>query len=135
MQPQKGIDIMEILIKKRYLKLPTSKVAPKITLAFQKGSKLLLDISTRLEPSTPQEYHYWDMRDYLDQVLDIECIPHIHFAAEFADTMPTDGIYQEQGRPTIHFSASRGWINDPNGAVFYEGKYHLFFQYNPADSC
>ncbi len=34
-------------------------------------------------------------------------------------------------RPRFHFSPRQNWINDPNGLVWLDGEYHLFFQYNP----
>ncbi|HXK04256.1 MAG TPA: glycoside hydrolase family 32 protein [Verrucomicrobiae bacterium] len=34
-------------------------------------------------------------------------------------------------RPQFHFSPSRNWTNDANGLVWFDGEYHLFFQYNP----
>jgi fructan beta-fructosidase len=37
-------------------------------------------------------------------------------------------------RPQIHFSPKAHWINDPNGMVYYNGTYHLFFQYHPYSS-
>lgn len=37
-------------------------------------------------------------------------------------------------RPLIHFAAERGWINDPNGLVYQNGTYHLYFQYNPMNT-
>jgi fructan beta-fructosidase len=43
------------------------------------------------------------------------------------------GLFGEKHRPQFHFSPKVNWINDPNGMVYYNGKYHLFYQYNPGD--
>jgi fructan beta-fructosidase len=40
-------------------------------------------------------------------------------------------LYHEAYRPQFHFSAAKDWINDPNGLLFYQGEYHLFFQRTP----
>jgi sucrose-6-phosphate hydrolase SacC (GH32 family) len=39
--------------------------------------------------------------------------------------------YDEKYRPQFHFTAKKNWLNDPNGLVYYDGVYHLFFQYMP----
>lgn len=39
--------------------------------------------------------------------------------------------YTESYRPQFHFSAKKNWLNDPNGLVYYDGVYHMFFQYMP----
>lgn len=41
---------------------------------------------------------------------------------------------REMFRNSYHFSARRGWINDPNGFSHFGGKYQLFFQHNPFGS-
>lgn len=34
-------------------------------------------------------------------------------------------------RQRYHFMGESGWINDPNGLIYYKGKYHFFYQFNP----
>ena len=42
-----------------------------------------------------------------------------------------DSLYKETNRPQFHFTSRRGWNNDPNGLVYLDGEYHLFYQHNP----
>jgi fructan beta-fructosidase len=44
------------------------------------------------------------------------------------------GYYKEQFRPQFHFSPEAHWMNDPNGMVYLDGEYHLFYQYYPESS-
>lgn len=37
----------------------------------------------------------------------------------------------EKHRPKYHYSPKSSWMNDPNGMVYYDGVYHLFYQHYP----
>jgi fructan beta-fructosidase len=45
--------------------------------------------------------------------------------------LDADVTFQEKYRPQFHYTPRINWMNDPNGLVYYEGTYHLFYQYNP----
>jgi beta-fructofuranosidase len=42
-------------------------------------------------------------------------------------------VKKDPQRPVYHFLPPAYWMNDPNGPIFYNGKYHLFYQFNPVD--
>ena len=44
-----------------------------------------------------------------------------------------EGYYNEDYRPQFHFTPEENWMNDPNGMVYLDGEYHLFYQHNPTD--
>ena len=55
--------------------------------------------------------------------------PYLLKLSDTFDTTNTDYY-----RPSYHFTPLYGWMNDPNGMVYKDGLYHLYFQYNPYGS-
>lgn len=64
-----------------------------------------------------------------DRFISDEEIKMFSGVKELQDARPV--YYNEKYRPQFHFTAKKNWLNDPNGLVYYDGVYHLFFQYMP----
>lgn len=47
------------------------------------------------------------------------------------EDVTTPDHYREKHRPLVHFSPREHWMNDPNGLVYLDGEYHLFYQHYP----
>ena len=49
----------------------------------------------------------------------------------FAEASLAINLASDPRRPQYHLLPARNWMNDPNGPIFWKGRYHMFFQYNP----
>jgi len=59
------------------------------------------------------------------------CSPSPETVTQQADALAETASFTEVYRPAYHFSPQKNWMNDPNGLVYFDGEYHLFYQYNP----
>ena len=125
---------LSLTVNKKYLNLPVSNKEDQSKMSFFVDGKHELDFVIRLATIDPDYWVFYDMSKYAGREL------KIYFAGNpaglskiYQDDLISgnDSLYRESNRPQIHFTSLRGWNNDPNGLVFYEGEYHLFYQHNP----
>ena len=125
---------IKIKVNKKYLNFPISHKQDRARMIFKTDGKADLPVVIRL---APEEVDYWvfkDVTDLKDKTITIsydgsdKALNRIYQDDVIAGQ---DSLYKEKNRPQFHFTTRRGWINDPNGLIYYEGEYHLFYQHNP----
>jgi sucrose-6-phosphate hydrolase SacC (GH32 family) len=127
----------EFKIKKRYLNLPGRMGAPRREVSILVDGKVVAKHSVELADGEPDGWMPVDVSAWEGKLvtLQVNKLPDGSTAlssAEQGDVVKqTKDLYREPLRGQFHFSAKRGWLNDPNGLSFYNGEYHLFFQHNP----
>lgn len=70
-------------------------------------------------------------RNFLASIAVAAALPPTSFAEASPALRPAAALAQDPLRPQYHLLPARNWMNDPNGPIFWKGKYHMFFQYNP----
>lgn len=121
---------MQVRIEKRYMLLPVEKEVQEKRLLFRENGRICVEFKAGLS-AVPDCVMPYDMREYVGKTLEMELRPDVEFTPTFVDSLEQVGLVAEKYRPLVHFSPRWGWMNDPNGLVFYEGQYHMFFQHNP----
>lgn len=122
----------------KYLVFPVAnKEAKRARVTVRVGATLVHRLECDL-PADPAATSWWGWLDMSGHrggtaELEVEASDEVRAMIRCADALPDhSGVYAEALRPQFHFSQMRGWNNDPNGMVYADGEYHLFWQSNPA---
>ena len=127
----------EFKIRQHYLNLPVKNGSPNRIVTVWVDGQRELRIDTSLADGTPDWWAPMDVSAWRGKsvVLQVDKLPENSTALTSikpSAALPTSPeLYREPLRGQFHFSPQRGWNNDPNGMVYYQGEYHLFFQHNP----
>ena len=124
---------MKVTIETNYLIFPVNTLALNKKLTFNQDDKTLYSLDIKIDYISPNFYAYIDVSRFIGQTLDVAVNPQMKLDFRVSDEIDTDNLYNEPMRPQIHFTAKNGWINDPNGLIYLDGTYHMFYQYNPAE--
>jgi fructan beta-fructosidase len=126
----------EFVASLRYLHLPVRQDAPIRRVSVLLNGRIVREFDIKLAASQPQFEVFLDLQPFQGQTLALEtqlpagskALEQIKLAADVPDA---GRLYHEARRPQFHFTSRRGWLNDPNGMLWFEGEYHLFYQHNP----
>lgn len=126
----------EVKIAQPYLQFPVRTGAPKRVLKIRNGDEVLHEFEIELADGEPELWVFTDVAPWRGQTVTLECkLPEDSRAldAVHGSDVAIEGpeLYRERLRPQFHFTSRRGWLNDPNGLVYFDGEYHLFYQHNP----
>lgn len=121
----------------RYLLFPIKTGAARRVVTISAGDHVIVRNDVELAPGPAEWWGVMDVGPWQGQSLrvTVDRLPEDSgglLAIRTSDTVPDAAtLYREPLRGQLHFSPQRGWNNDPNGMVFFNGEYHLFFQHNP----
>ncbi len=132
-----GQSIVRIDAPKKYLLLPVEESAPEAKLYMIVDNDVVQNMTVRLAIKQIDYFVPVDLSAYDGKSLsfnfqliadDAICWRSMDVSDEF------DTKNREKFRPVYHFTPTYGWMNDPNGMVYKDGEYHLFYQHNPYGS-
>ena len=131
-----GAVAQEITLKaqKQYLNIPISHTQERARMTLKVDGKEQRSFNIRIADGEPDYWIFCDIAEFEGKKLTLS-YPHkadgLDKIFQANEIVGQDSLYREHNRPQVHFTQRRGWNNDPNGLIYYEGEYHLFYQHNP----
>ena len=119
------------------LAIPVSREAPLVRITLEVDGRPQRQGYIALSPHHPEYWVAMDVQSFIGRTGLLRCDSEDDTAPDLGcirscNVLPdSESLYHERLRPRFHFTAKRGWLNDPNGLIYHEGVWHLFFQHNP----
>ena len=127
-----------VTITNRYLNLPVKTGATSRRFELVVDGLVTHEFFIELADTvTPDFYSFLDLGDFQGKqaLVRVDSLPatttNLNSLVWSNGIVGANTFYQEANRPIYHVTARRGWLNDPNGLVYFNGEYHLGFQHNP----
>ena len=119
-----------MLITKKYLVALTEEAAPEIPVSAkdENGNELF---QLQIRASQTGQPFYLDVERLMGKTVFFYTGEKAFSFDGEADFPEAPADEAQRLRPKRHYTVPYGWLNDPNGLIFYNGKYHIFCQHNP----
>jgi len=124
---------MKIEIKNKFLVFPVNQRMKQKRIFIKDGENPAYALAIKLDNINPDYMAYVNVERYMGKTVELSSNENIEINYSVADEMVIDNVYHEYLRPQVHFTTKNGWINDPNGLIFVDGVYHMFYQHNPCE--
>jgi len=128
----------QLTFQKKYLNFPVKRNATERLVSLIIDGEKVREFSIRLADDEPDYWVYLEIGEFKGKEATVSINKYEPestkgFDMTFqADSFPgEENLYKEKLRPQFHFTSKRGWNNDTNGMVYYDGEYHMFYQHNP----
>jgi fructan beta-fructosidase len=125
-------------IDRPYLLFPVKRGSKEQRVVIDMDNEFFDAFNLQIPEEEPDFYTFLDLTLHMGKRIEVH-LPKLENqyiksanAIRLADEVPGfDSLYQEKLRPGFHYTARRGWLSDPNGLVYHEGIYHMYYQHNP----
>ena len=128
---------ISFVVSEKYLILPIQNKADHGGLTLSVDGEIVFDCDVALaaDPEQADWHAFFSLERFAGQRATVQTAAASESALAGvvqSGTVPGEAdLYHEVHRPQFHFTSKTGWINDPNGLIYTNGVYHMFYQHNP----
>ncbi len=127
----------QMVLPNNLLNLPVKNGAARRRVTVSVDGKAVRDFNIQLADGAPDWWAFVDVSAFQGQTATVTVSSLPAGSTGLSSIVQSNGIvgatdlYREKLRPQIDFSSKRGWLNDANGMIYYQGQYHLYYQHDP----